>query len=159
MISGSCCGAHLLASQQFCSAEPPERGARIEDGSLSEFPLIAIVDDDEAIRLAAESLIRSLGFAARIFASAEAFLASDIVRKIDCLITDVQMPGMSGLDLQDVLIARGQQTPTIFITAYPEERFQKRARANGAAGILVKPFDGQSLADCLMGVLREGEER
>ena len=126
---------------------------------MSEFPLIAIVDDDEAIRLAAESLIRSLGFAARTFDSAEAFLASGIVRKIDCLITDVQMPGMSGLDLQDVLIARGQQTPTIFITAYPEERFQKRARANGAAGILVKPFDGQSLADCLMGVLREGEER
>jgi FixJ family two-component response regulator len=126
---------------------------------LSDFPLIAIVDDDEAIRLAAESLIRSLGFAARTFDSAEAFLASGIVRKIACLITDVQMPGMSGLDLQDALIAQGQQMPIIFITAYPEERFQKRARANGAAGILVKPFDGQSLADCLMGALRKENGR
>jgi FixJ family two-component response regulator len=121
---------------------------------LPESPLIAIIDDDEAIRIAAESLIRSMGFVARTFDSAEAFLASDIVWKTACLITDVQMPGMSGLDLQDALLARGHQLPVIFITAYPEEHFQKRARANGAAGILVKPFDGQSLADCLMGILR-----
>ena len=124
---------------------------------LSESPLIAIVDDDEAIRIATEGLIRSLGFAARTFASAEALLASDVVGKTACLITDLQMPGMSGLDLQDALLASGHQMPIIFITAYPEERFQKRALANGAAGILVKPFDGQRLADCLKEVLRNNK--
>jgi FixJ family two-component response regulator len=120
---------------------------------LSGFPLIAIVDDDEAMRIAAQNLIRYLGFIARTFATAEAFLASDTVRKIGCLITDVRMPGMSGLELKDALVGRGQQVPIIFITAYPEERFEKCARANGAAGMLVKPFDEQSLADCPMEVL------
>ena len=124
-------------------------------GGLSKSVLIAIVDDDEAVRISAESLIRSLGFAARTFASAEEFLASDSVRKIACLITDVQMPGMSGLELQEALVARGERTPIIFITAYPEEGTEKRALANGAAGILVKPFDGQSLADRLEGILRK----
>jgi FixJ family two-component response regulator len=122
---------------------------------LPSVPLIAIVDDDDAMRLAAKSLVRSLGLAARTFASAGEFLESDIVGDTACLISDVQMPGISGLDLQDVLIARGQRVPIIFITAYPEERFRKRAQAAGAAAILVKPFDGQSLVDCLAGILRK----
>jgi len=80
--------------------------------------LIAIVDDDEAIRLAAESLIRSLGFAARIFASAEAFLASDIVRKIDCLITDVQMPGMSGVAVAEKMKRINSHVPIMLLSGY-----------------------------------------
>jgi len=122
---------------------------------LPSIPLIVIVDDDEDIRIAAESLIRSLGLLARTFASAEEFLSADIVDKTTCLISDVHMPGISGLDLQDLLLARGQRMPIIFITAYPEERIQNRAQAAGAAGIFVKPFDGQRLADCLMEVLRK----
>jgi FixJ family two-component response regulator len=117
--------------------------------------LIVVVDDDEAIRIAAESLIRSLGFRARTFASAEEFLSADILDKTSCLISDVYMPGISGLDLPDVLLARGQRMPIIFITAYLEERIEKRAQAVGAAGLFVKPFDGQRLADCIMEVLRK----
>ena len=122
---------------------------------MPSIPLIVIVDDDEDIRIAAESLIRSLGLLARTFASAEEFLSADIVDKTTCLISDVHMPGISGLDLQHLLLARGQRMPIIFITAYPEERIQNRAQAAGAAGIFVKPFDGQRLADCLMEVLRK----
>jgi FixJ family two-component response regulator len=122
---------------------------------LPRIPLIVVVDDDEAIRIAAESLIRSLGFRARTFASAEEFLSADILDKTSCLISDVYMPGISGLDLPDVLLARGQRMPIIFITAYLEERIEKRAQAVGAAGLFVKPFDGQRLADCIMEVLRK----
>jgi FixJ family two-component response regulator len=117
--------------------------------------LIAIVDDDDSIRIAAASLIRSLGLRARSFASAEAFLESEILEETACLVTDVHMPGISGLELQDVLRARGQKMPIIIITAYPEETIQIRARAAGAAAVFMKPFDGQSLSDCVLGVLRK----
>jgi FixJ family two-component response regulator len=117
--------------------------------------LIVVVDDDEAIRIAAASLIRSLGLVVRTFASAEEFLSADIAAKISCLVSDVYMPGISGLDLPDVLLARGQRTPIIFITAYLDERIENRAQAVGAAGLFVKPFDGQGLADCIMEVLRK----
>ena len=122
---------------------------------MSGVPLIAIVDDDDAIRIAAASLIRSLGLRARSFASAEAFLESEILEETACLVTDVHMPGISGLELQDVLRARGQKMPIIIITAYPEEAIQMRARASGAAAVFMKPFDGQSLSDCVLGVLRK----
>ena len=122
---------------------------------MANVPLIAIVDDDDAIRIATESLIRSLGLRARCFASAEAFLGSDILDETACLITDVHMPGISGLELQDVLVARGQKMPIVFITAYPEEAIHMRARAAGAVAVFRKPFDGQSLSDCVMGILRK----
>jgi FixJ family two-component response regulator len=122
---------------------------------LPSVPLIIIVDDDDAIRVAAESLIRSLGLRARCFASAEEFLVSDILDETACLITDVHMPGISGLELQDVLRARGQKMPIVFITAYPEEAIHMRARAGGAAAVFMKPFDGQSLSDCVLGILRK----
>jgi FixJ family two-component response regulator len=122
---------------------------------LSSVPLISIVDDDDAIRIAAASLLRSLGLRARSFASAEDFLGSDILEETACLIADVQMPGISGLELQDVLVARGQKMPIVFITAYPGEAIQMRAQAAGAAAVFMKPFDGQSLSDCVMRVLRK----
>jgi FixJ family two-component response regulator len=124
-------------------------------GHLASVPLIAIVDDDDAIRIAAASLIRSLGLRARSFASAEEFLGSETLEETACLVTDVHMPGISGLELQDVLRARGQKMPIIFITAYPEEAIHMRARAAGAAAVFLKPFDGQNLSDCVMGVLRK----
>ena len=122
---------------------------------MAKVPLIAIVDDDDAICIATESLIRSLGLRARCFPSAEAYLGSDILDETACLITDIHMPGISGLELQDVLVARGRKMPIVFITAYPEEAIHRQARAGGAAAVLRKPFDGRSLSDCVMGILRK----
>src|SRR5450432_4192625 len=122
-------------------------------------PLISIVDDDEAIREATKGLVRSLGYEAATFASAEEFLQSDSVANTSCLITDVQMPGLSGIDLQQGLIVRGIQMPTIFITAFPEERTRQRALTAGAFGYLGKPFSEESLVSCLDKALgRSGEK-
>jgi FixJ family two-component response regulator len=122
-------------------------------------PLISIIDDDEAIREATKGLVRSLGYQAATFASAEEFLQSDSVGNTSCLITDVQMPGLSGIDLQRGLIARGVQMPTIFITAFPEERTRQRALTAGAFGYLGKPFSEQSLVSCLDKALGRSGER
>jgi FixJ family two-component response regulator len=111
--------------------------------------LISIIDDDESIREATKGLVRSLGYQAATFASAEEFLQSDSVADTSCLITDVQMPGLSGIDLQRGLIARGVEMPTIFITAFPEEGTRLRALTAGAVGYLGKPFSEESLVSCL----------
>ena len=102
--------------------------------------MISIVDDDKSVREAAKTLIRSLGYATATFASAEEFLESGSLPDTACLITDVQMPGMSGLDLQDRLIAQGSRIPIILITAFPEQAIQSRAQAGGALACLEKPF-------------------
>jgi FixJ family two-component response regulator len=111
--------------------------------------MISIVDDDESVREATKGLIRSLGYSAATFASAEEYLRSERVRDTSCLITDVQMPGMSGVDLQHRLIAEGHRTPIIFVTAFPEERLRTRALEAGAFGFLNKPFDDECLIKCL----------
>ena len=121
--------------------------------------LISIVDDDEAIREATKGLIRSLGYQAATFASAEEFLQSDSVDNTSCLIADVQMPGLSGIDLQRDLIARGVKMPTIFITAFPEEGMRLRALTAGAFGYLGKPFSEDSLLECLDSALRGSPEK
>ena len=100
------------------------------------------------------SLVRSLGFAAYAFASAEEFLASPRLNETSCLVVDVQMPGMSGLELQSELAARDRRMPVIFITAFPEDRFRRRAEAAGAAGFFSKPVDSQALIRCLDAVLK-----
>jgi FixJ family two-component response regulator len=112
-------------------------------------PLISIVEDDESMRESTKGLIRSLGYQAATFASAEEFLQSDSVGDTSCLIADVQMPGLSGLDLQRWLIDRGVRLPTIFITAFPEEGTRDRALTAGAVGYLGKPFSEESLLKCL----------
>ena len=108
--------------------------------------MISIVDDDPSVREATKGLVRSLGYGAAAFASAEDFLQSDQVNDTACLITDVQMPGLSGVELQSRLIAQGNCTPIIFITAFPEQRIRARALEAGAVGFLSKPFD----EDCLI---------
>ncbi|WP_428032951.1 response regulator transcription factor [Ancylobacter sp.] len=118
--------------------------------------MITIIDDDESVRVATESLIRSLGFSARTFASAEDFLRSPSLGKTDCVITDVQMPGMSGVELQSALRARGDRTPLIFITAFPEERIRRQVHAAGAIGFLAKPFDGDAMIACIDLALGDG---
>ncbi len=111
--------------------------------------MISIVDDDESMREATKGLVRSLGYRAATFASAEEFLQSDSIDSTSCLIADVQMPGLSGIDLQRRLIAQGTRMPTIFITAFPEESTRARAMKAGAAGFLGKPFSEESLVRCL----------
>ena len=106
-------------------------------------PLISIVDDYEPNREATEALVRSLGYAVATFASAEEYLRSDCVRSSSCLITDLQMPGMSGADLQDRLIADGCHTPIIFMTAFSEEKIRARVLGAGALGFLSKPFSDE----------------
>ena len=127
--------------------------------SLIAEPLIAIIDDDASVRAAVESLVRSLGYAARGYASAELFLLSGDHAKTDCIVTDLQIPcGMSGLDLQDRLRAAGRTIPIVFITAFPEEHLRARAEAGGAIGFLAKPFDGRVLVKLLMQAV-EGDSK
>ena len=110
---------------------------------------IAIVDDDEAVREAMESLVLSLGHSVSTFGSAEEFLNSEQISRTSCLITDLHMPGLSGLDLQDRLIATGHRFPIIFITGYPDEEVRAQAMKAGAIAFLSKPFN----ADHLIGYL------
>ncbi len=108
-------------------------------------PMIAIVDDDESVRTATASLVRSLGFSTGTFAGAEEFLASPLLEQASCIITDVQMPGMSGIEMQAALRRRGVTTPLIFITAFPEERLRRQVTEAGAVAFLAKPFDGTEM--------------
>jgi len=107
---------------------------------VSKSKIVSIVDDDASVRAAIESLVRSLGFVAFAFESADDFLRSPRVDDSACLITDVQMPGMNGLELQDRLITKGSRIPIIFITAFPEQTIRSRAQAGGALACLEKPF-------------------
>jgi len=116
---------------------------------VSKVPVIAIVDDDESFRRATMSFVRSLGYGTAAFDSAEAFLGSNRIHEADCLITDVQMPGMTGIELQGRLIAQGHRLPVIFITAFPEMKARAQALAAGAVGFLAKPFNDQGLINCL----------
>jgi|APThiThiocy_cv2_1041547.scaffolds.fasta_scaffold112319_1 FixJ family two-component response regulator len=126
---------------------------------LSPVPVVSIVDDDESVRSAMSSLVRSLGYRVAVFASAEAFLASPCLHETRFLILDVQMPGMSGLDLQDELRSRKHSVPTIFITAFPEERGRRRAEAGGAMGFFGKPVDDEIVIRCLEEALRQSLNR
>ena len=116
--------------------------------------MISIVDDDEAVREATSALVRSLGFAASTFASAEDFLELDRVDDTSCLITDVQMPGLSGVELQNCLIADGRLIPVIGVTAYPEESIRTQMLRAGAIGFLSKPFHDECLINCLATALK-----
>jgi FixJ family two-component response regulator len=129
------------------------------NGQLSSAPIVSIVDDDESVRVATVKLVRVHGFEAYGFASAEEFLRSSRVGDTSCLITDVRMPGMSGVDLQSHLIAEGKRMPVIFITAFPEQSSQTRAMAAGAICFLTKPFDGQTLIDYLSEALKKGRSQ
>ena len=112
---------------------------------MSEIPLIAVVDDDQAIRDAIQSLIRSVGLRAAVFASAEDFLRSGQLQDTACLIVDVRMPHMGGLELQQQLIAAGRPPPMIFITAHADEDARARALRAGAVDFLYKPFSDEVL--------------
>ena len=113
-----------------------------------------IIDDDASVRATTDSLVRSLGYIARTFASAKDFLRSDHGNDISCVIADVQMPGMSGVELQDYLFAQGYRIPFIFITAFPEERTRMQAFRAGAVSYLAKPFTERSLIEAIDAALK-----
>ncbi len=119
-------------------------------------PLISIVDDDEAVREATKGLMRALGFLAETFGSAEDFLNFDRLHSTACLIADVQMPQMSGLDLHRHLVASGVSIPTILITAYPDDSVRARALKAGIVGYLTKPFNKDDLLVYIHSALDRG---
>ena len=112
-------------------------------------PNISIVDDDESVREALRGFIRSVGFTANVFASAEEFLAWPDLKTTDCLIVDVRMPGMNGLELHQRLLAEHHPIPVIFMTAYLDEDVRSRALGNGAVAFLLKPFSEEALLNAI----------
>lgn len=116
--------------------------------------LISIVDDDESVRRTTTLLIESFGFRAAAFESAETFLNSGHLQDTSCLIVDVQMPGMNGLQLQDHLAAAGCGIPIIFITAYESKDSRQRAMQAGAAAFLGKPFSDEQLLQIIRSTLK-----
>ena len=119
----------------------------------TERPLLSVVDDDEMLRESLPELLGEYGFTARAFSSGQEFLASDYVDQTRCLILDVAMPGMSGLDLQKELKRRGQAIPIIFITAQKDEDIRKQAFRQGAVKFLEKPFSDSALLDAINAAL------
>jgi FixJ family two-component response regulator len=117
-------------------------------------PLIAIVDDDALARDGIRELVQSLGYRTATFSSAQDFLASSVITKTTCLITDLQMPGLNGLELQEAIRSQGHCTPVILVTAYPNEQHRRRALNNGAVGFLNKPFEEASLIRCINAAIR-----
>jgi FixJ family two-component response regulator len=117
-------------------------------------PLISIVDDDDALRNSLEDLIRSIGFSTRGFNSAEAFLSSNQACDAACLILDVRMPGMSGLDLQHQIISAKWQLPIIFVTSHADDVARARALHAGAVAFLYKPFHEEELLNAIDAALK-----
>ena len=115
---------------------------------MSEAPLITIVDDDELARDGMREFVEST------FTSAEHFLQSAVIAQATCLITDLKLPGQSGLELQEALRSRGYQMPVILVPAYPNDKHQTRALNNGAVGFLSKPFDDRWLMECLTDAIK-----
>jgi FixJ family two-component response regulator len=123
---------------------------------LSKGPVISIVEDDAAVRAATENLVKSVGSGVYTFASAEEFLRSNRVAETACLISDVQMPNLSGVELQASLANRGFRIPTIFMTAFPDESVRRRAMNAGAVGFLHKPFNGKALIQFIQDAISKG---
>ena len=119
-------------------------------------PLLSVVDDDEMLRESLPDLLRELGFAARAFSSGQEFLSSDDVDETRCLILDVAMPGMSGLEVQEELKRRGQAIPVIFITGQKDEEIRKQAFSQGAVKFLYKPFSDSALLEAVNAALSRG---
>jgi FixJ family two-component response regulator len=118
-----------------------------------ERPLLSVVDDDESVRESLPDLLREFGFAAQAFSSAQDFLSSDYLDQTKCLVLDVAMPGMSGLDLQEELKRRGKAIPIIFITGQKDEDIRKQAFTQGAVKFLYKPFSDNILLDAVNAAL------
>jgi FixJ family two-component response regulator len=122
---------------------------------MPRIPLISVIDDDDALRSSLENLIRSVGWRVQCFSSAEAFLKSNQMHETGCLILDVCMRGMSGLELQRQLVVANSHTPIIFITAYEDDGRRKQALKAGAAAFLHKPFYQEELLNAIDAALKD----
>ncbi len=111
--------------------------------------MIAVIDDDESYRVAVQRLLKSADLSVRLFDSAEAFLSSGQQHETGCLIADIRMPGMSGLELQSKLNSDRCPIPTIFITAHGDEKMRLQAMRGGAVKFLMKPFEGETLLEAV----------
>ena len=127
-----------------------------QERSAANRPLLSVVDDDESVRESLPDLLREFGFAARAFSSAEEFLSSDCVDVTSCLILDILMPGMSGLELHQELRRRRQKIPVVFVTARSDEAIRTRVLQQGAAGLLLKPFSDTDLLAAVKTALSAG---
>ena len=117
-------------------------------------PCIGIVDDDESVREALGNLLRSVGLEVQAFSSAEAFLDSPRRGAVSCLVSDVQMPGMDGLELQRRVAEEGGALPVILMTAFPRDHVRRQAQEQGAVAVLAKPFDGSRMIECVQQALQ-----
>jgi len=122
---------------------------------VAKAALISIVDDDDSVRESLRGLLRSVTFGVEVFTSAEEFLSSDRMRETDCLILDVRMPGMSGLELYRRLVSSHPYMPVIFITAHGDEELRSRVRRGGAVDYLLKPFRDDALLNAVQMALRK----
>jgi FixJ family two-component response regulator len=116
---------------------------------VADRPYICVIDDDVSFRDAMTNLVGLLGYEVDGFGSAEDFLRSEAVGRASCVISDVQMPGMDGIELRRVMVRAGLQTPFIFVSAFPHEAIRSRALREGAIGYLGKPMDEANLLACL----------
>jgi len=116
---------------------------------MPERPVIAVVDDDRSIRDAAQDLLTAAGFATFTFEHAKAFLGSSVRASVACVVADMRMPGMSGLELHEHLAKSGAGIPTVIITAHPARRLRERARQAGITCVLIKPFTPDELLECV----------
>jgi FixJ family two-component response regulator len=123
-------------------------------GRVARGRIVAVVEDDESYRNAVQRLLRSAGFSVATFGSAEAFLDSGRHHETGCLITDIRMPGMSGLELQSRLNSDGCLIPTVFITAHGDEKMRLQAIRGGAVEFLSKPFDSEALIEAVRAALK-----
>ena len=120
-----------------------------DTADVAEDALISIIDDDDSLRAALVGLVRSLGYRARSYANAEDFLAANDANRSAAIVTDIQMPGLSGIELKHRLVADGCTAPVIMITARAEPGLRERAIESGALCVLRKPFAAEALIDCL----------
>jgi FixJ family two-component response regulator len=116
---------------------------------------VAVVDDDESVRESLPDLLGEFGYDAQGFSSAEEFLESDTTRRAECLLLDIAMPGMSGLDLQCELNRRARNVPIIFITAHGDEIMRRKVRERGAIACLIKPFSDTALLEAMQTALKQ----
>jgi FixJ family two-component response regulator len=137
----------LTTAKRAIFVVPPGDSAAWDCKVPNKLPLIAIIDDDEYVREAIRRLIRATGFAAETFPSATEFLRSSLVKRVSCVIADVNMPEMSGLELYFRLLELGNAIPTILITAFPAEGDRLRALDAGVINYLAKPFKDSDLLD------------
>jgi FixJ family two-component response regulator len=121
---------------------------------MNQRALVAVVDDDESVREALPDLLRELGYEVGAFASAEAYLKSDLLARTSVLLLDLAMPGMSGIDLKKELDRRGVKIPIVFITAHGDELVRQRLRERGAVDCLLKPFTDTALQEALNSALQ-----